>query len=374
MQPGPRAGFPLPPLRPPTPRPSTPRHAFPADPPITPALVKQHKLTDEEYAPRPSLARPRADLRRARRLQRHVERALLLQVEPRAPPPPAHQGAARHPGPRRERGGRRHRRRVRRRLQDGVAQPPELHRAAPGRGDRRRRHPPRRLHDGRAPHREPELAALRPARSPAHARAPARRRRRHRRLRQLHRRAHGGRRGPVRRALRREHPRQRLHLRRRPHRSHLLRSRERHRQQHPLHRRQDGARRHPRRHDGERRLHRTGARPAIRTTMQVGDPFMGKLLIEACLQLFSEDVLEGIQDMGAAGLTSSSVEMAGRADNGVEIDLDSVPRRAKAHDAVRDPAQRVAGAHAARRQAGQGGARPRDLRAAGTSTPRSSAR
>ena len=64
--------------------------------------------------------------------------------------------------------------------------------------------------------------------------------------------------------------------------------------------------------------------------MQVGDPFMGKLLIEACLELFSEDVLEGIQDMGAAGLTSSSVEMAGRADNGVEIDLDSVPRRAKA--------------------------------------------
>jgi phosphoribosylformylglycinamidine synthase II len=74
----------------------------------------------------------------------------------------------------------------------------------------------------------------------------------------------------------------------------------------------------------------TGARPASRTTMQVGDPFMGKLLIEACLQLFSEDVLEGIQDMGAAGLTSSSVEMAGRADNGVEIDLDRIPRRAKA--------------------------------------------
>src|SRR4029077_8235730 len=49
-----------------------------------------------------------------------------------------------------------------------------------------------------------------------------------------------------------------------------------------------------------------------------------------CLQLFEEDVLEGIQDMGAAGLTSSSVEMAGRADNGIEIDLDCVPRRAKA--------------------------------------------
>ena len=71
-------------------------------------------------------------------------------------------------------------------------------------------------------------------------------------------------------------------------------------------------------------------RPKNRTTMQVGDPFMGKLLIEACLELFADDVLEGIQDMGAAGLTSSSVEMAGRADYGVEIDLDAVPRRAKA--------------------------------------------
>ena len=64
-------------------------------------------------------------------------------------------------------------------------------------------------------------------------------------------------------------------------------------------------------------------------TMQVGDPFMGKLLIECCLELFSTDVLEGIQDMGAAGLTSSSVEMAARAENGIEIDLDLVPRRAK---------------------------------------------
>jgi len=72
------------------------------------------------------------------------------------------------------------------------------------------------------------------------------------------------------------------------------------------------------------------AGPSQRPTMQVGDPFLGKLLIEACLELFSEDVLEGIQDMGAAGLTSSSVEMAGRAKNGVELDLDAVPRRARA--------------------------------------------
>jgi len=70
--------------------------------------------------------------------------------------------------------------------------------------------------------------------------------------------------------------------------------------------------------------------PSQRPTMQVGDPFMGKLLIEACLELFAEDLLEGIQDMGAAGLTSSSVEMAGRAQNGIEIDLDLIPRRARA--------------------------------------------
>jgi phosphoribosylformylglycinamidine synthase len=56
---------------------------------------------------------------------------------------------------------------------------------------------------------------------------------------------------------------------------------------------------------------------------------MGKLLLEACLELFGADVLEGIQDMGAAGLTSSSVEMASRAQNGIELDLDLVPRRAK---------------------------------------------
>jgi phosphoribosylformylglycinamidine synthase len=68
---------------------------------------------------------------------------------------------------------------------------------------------------------------------------------------------------------------------------------------------------------------------AQRPTMQVGDPFMEKLLLEACLELFAEDVLEGIQDMGAAGLTSSSTEMAARAKSGLEIDLDLVPRRAK---------------------------------------------
>jgi phosphoribosylformylglycinamidine synthase II len=64
-----------------------------------------------------------------------------------------------------------------------------------------------------------------------------------------------------------------------------------------------------------------------RPTVQVGDPFTEKLLLEACLELFKTDALVGIQDMGAAGLTSSSVEMAGRAGSGIEIDVGLVPRR-----------------------------------------------
>jgi phosphoribosylformylglycinamidine synthase II len=64
-----------------------------------------------------------------------------------------------------------------------------------------------------------------------------------------------------------------------------------------------------------------------RPTVQVGDPFTEKLLLEACLELMANDVLVGIQDMGAAGLTSSSCEMASRAGNGIELDLTNVPRR-----------------------------------------------
>jgi len=64
-----------------------------------------------------------------------------------------------------------------------------------------------------------------------------------------------------------------------------------------------------------------------RPTVQVGDPFTEKLLLEACLELMGSGVLVGIQDMGAAGLTSSSIEMAARAGNGLELDLDAVPRR-----------------------------------------------
>lgn len=64
-------------------------------------------------------------------------------------------------------------------------------------------------------------------------------------------------------------------------------------------------------------------RPAV----QVGDPFKEKLLLEACLELVKSDALVGIQDMGAAGLTSSSAEMASKAGSGIEMNLDLVPQR-----------------------------------------------
>jgi phosphoribosylformylglycinamidine synthase subunit PurL len=64
-----------------------------------------------------------------------------------------------------------------------------------------------------------------------------------------------------------------------------------------------------------------------RPTVQVGDPFAEKLLIEATLELMASGAVAAIQDMGAAGLTSSSVEMAGKGAVGVELDLDAVPQR-----------------------------------------------
>ncbi len=65
----------------------------------------------------------------------------------------------------------------------------------------------------------------------------------------------------------------------------------------------------------------------LRPTVQVGDPFYEKLLLEACLELFKKDAIVGIQDMGAAGLISSSSEMASRSGAGVRLHIDQVPRR-----------------------------------------------
>jgi phosphoribosylformylglycinamidine synthase subunit PurL len=64
-----------------------------------------------------------------------------------------------------------------------------------------------------------------------------------------------------------------------------------------------------------------------RPTVQVGDPFTEKLLIEACLEAMKTGAIVAIQDMGAAGLTSSSSEMAGRGGLGIELDLDQIPLR-----------------------------------------------
>ncbi len=66
---------------------------------------------------------------------------------------------------------------------------------------------------------------------------------------------------------------------------------------------------------------------AKRPTVQVGDPFAEKVLLEACLEAMKTGAVVGIQDMGAAGLTSSAFEMAGRENTGVEIDLDRIPLR-----------------------------------------------
>ena len=64
-----------------------------------------------------------------------------------------------------------------------------------------------------------------------------------------------------------------------------------------------------------------------RPTVQVGDPFTEKLLMEACLELMKDNSIISIQDMGAAGLTSSSVEMASKGDLGIELNLDKIPCR-----------------------------------------------
>src|SRR5581483_2091963 len=64
-----------------------------------------------------------------------------------------------------------------------------------------------------------------------------------------------------------------------------------------------------------------------RPTVQVGDPFLEKLLLEACLEAMRSGAIAGIQDMGAAGLTCSTCEMAARGESGIEIDLSLVPQR-----------------------------------------------
>ena len=83
-----------------------------------------------------------------------------------------------------------------------------------------------------------------------------------------------------------------------------------------------------------------------RPTVQVGDPFAEKLLLEACLELMASGAVVAIQDMGAAGLTSSAVEMGAKGDLGVELDLDRRPLPRDRHDRLRDDAVGEPGADA----------------------------
>ena len=85
-------------------------------------------------------------------------------------------------------------------------------------------------------------------------------------------------------------------------------------------------------------------RPAV----QVGDPFMEKLLMEACLEVMKTDALVGIQDMGAAGLTCATSEMSARGDSGMDVEVSLVPQRETGMTPVRDHAVGIAGADAAR--------------------------
>ncbi len=127
------------------------------------------------------------------------------------------------------------------------------------------------------------------------------------------------------------------------------------------------ARRWPRRSSATRRTQK-------RPTVQVGDPFTEKLLLEACLELFETDAVVGIQDMGAAGPDLLDVRDGRPRRRGVEIDLSKVPRARDRHDALRDHAVGVAGADAPRRAARPPRRRSSRSSTSGSSTPSRSAR
>ena len=170
-------------------------------------VLDRHGLTRRGIRPHRRRAEARADRDRARHLLGDVVGALQLQELAHSSEEAADPGAARAAGSWRERRRGGHRRRPGRGLQDRVAQPSVVHRALPGGGDRRRRHHPRHLHDGRASDRAVELAAVRqPRRTSRRPHAADRRRRRlgYRRLRQQHRDSDRRRRGCLRRCVRRQ--------------------------------------------------------------------------------------------------------------------------------------------------------------------------
>ena len=185
------------------------------EPRITPELVADHGLKPDEYQRILDLIGREPTHHRARHLLGDVERALLLQELEEVAAHPADHRRGGDPGAGRECRRHRHRRRAGGDLQDGEPQPPLLHRAVPRRGDRRRRHPARRLHHGCAADRGVERAPLRRSGPSTHAASGGRRGRRHWRLRQFLRRADRRRRGEFPPPLQRQLPGQRLRARHR---------------------------------------------------------------------------------------------------------------------------------------------------------------
>ena len=112
--------------------------------------------------------------------------------------------------------------------------------------------------------------------------------------------------------------------------------------------------------------------PSKRPTVQVGDPFAEKLLIEASLELIERGLVEGLQDLGAGGITCATSETADRAGTGILVDLDAIPRREPGHGAVRGDDLRVPGADAGDRPAGSLGRRSARSASAGACRSRSS--
>ena len=106
-----------------------------------------------------------------------------------------------------------------------------------------------------------------------------------------------------------------------------------------------------------------------RPNVQVGDPFMEKLLLEACLEAMKTGAIVGIQDMGAAGLTCSTCEMGARGGVGLDVELDLVPQRETGMTRLRNHAFREPGAHAAGRRKG-----PRETKSCASSPSGASTR
>ena len=92
--------------------------------------------------------------------------------------------------------------------------------------------------------------------------------------------------------------------------------------------------------------------------IQVGDPFTEKLLLEARLELINNGDVEGIQDLGAAGLTCAVSEMASRGGTGMDVELSKVPCREEGMTPLRDYAGRIARTDAPRRDPGKRGEGP----------------